>query len=170
LGKGRESRVEIAFAAGVHDENLLPKGTRRHLRLSFLRLGSRLGRVDEQANHGGLRHYLAQELQLLGMQVGAVVERNAGEITSRPVEVCHEADLDRVLTGGKPDGYGRSGRLGCVRYSVAAGYDYGALTANEIGHQSRQSLSLIFRPAVFDRKVLSLSITSLSQASSQRRH
>jgi hypothetical protein len=55
-------------------------------------------------------------------------------------------------------------------YSVAAGYDYGALTANEISHQSRQSLSLIFRPAVFDRKVLSLNITSLSQASSQRRH
>jgi hypothetical protein len=43
LGKGRESHVEIAFAAGVHDENLLPKGSRRHLRVSLLRLGSRLG-------------------------------------------------------------------------------------------------------------------------------
>jgi hypothetical protein len=115
LGKGRESHVEIAFAAGVHDENLLPEGARRHLRVFFLRLGSRLGRVDEQANHGGLRHYLAQELQLLGMQVGAVVEGNAGEITSRPVEACHKADLDRVFAGGKHDGYGRGRRLGCVR-------------------------------------------------------
>jgi hypothetical protein len=61
-------------------------------------------------------------------------------------------------------------RFGCVRCRVAAGYDYGALTANEIGRQFRQPIVLVFRPAVFDRKVLSLSITSLSQASSQRRH
>ena len=99
---------------------------------------------------------------MLGKQVSAVVEGNAGEITSRPVEAWHEAGLDRVCAGGEHDGYGLSRRLGCVRFSVAGGYDYGALTANEIGHQSRQSLFLILRPAEFDRKVLSLSITSFS--------
>ncbi len=35
LGKGRKGRVEIAFAAGIQDENLLPKGTRRRFRISY---------------------------------------------------------------------------------------------------------------------------------------
>src|SRR5215472_11951525 len=135
---------------------------RRHLRVSFLRLGSCLGRVDEQTNHCGLRHYLAQELQLLGVQVGAVIEGDAGEITSRPAEACHEADFDWVFAGGEHDGYGRSRHLGCLRVSGAAGYDYGAMAANEISHQCRQSPSLIVRPAVFDRKVPPLSITRFS--------
>src|SRR5262249_45411159 len=162
LGKGRESHIEIAFAADAQGENLLPEGARRHFRVSFLRLGSCLGRIVEQTNHGDLRHYLAQELQLLGVQVGAVVEGDAGEITSRPAEACHEADFDWVFAGGEHDGYGRSRHLGCLRVSGAAGYDYGAMAANEISHQCRQSPSLIVRPAVFDRKVPPLSITSFS--------
>jgi hypothetical protein len=57
-----------------------------------------------------------------------------------------------------------------MRYSVAAGYDYSALTVNEIGCQRRQSLIAIPCPAVFDRNVPSLGITCFRQASSQRRH
>ena len=57
-----------------------------------------------------------------------------------------------------------------MRCSVTAGYDESALTADQIGHQCRQTIVVTLGPAVFDRNVLSLSITSFSQASSQRRH
>src|SRR5215472_3336076 len=46
----------------------------------------------------------------------------------------------------------------------------GALTANEFGRQSRQSLVSTFRPAVFDRNVPSLNVTGFGQASAQRRY
>ncbi len=119
MGKGRESRVDIAFAAGVQGENLQPEGPSRHSRVSFLRLGRRRGRVDEYANHAGLWHYLAQEFQLLGLQVGAGEEGNAGDIASGPVESCHEANLHRVVAGREHDGNRRSCRLGRVRCRLA---------------------------------------------------
>jgi hypothetical protein len=53
----------------------------------------------------------------------------------------------------------RSRRLGRVRCSFAASYDYSALTANEIDRQRRQLLLSILCPAVFNRDVLSLNIT-----------
>ena len=107
---------------------------------------------------------------MLGKQVGAVVEGNAGKITSRPVEAWHEAGFDRVCAGSKHDGYRAGRRLGGVRLNVASGYDYGAPIANEIGHQFRQSLPLILRPAEFDHEVLSLGIAGFSEAASQCRH
>ena len=145
MGKGRESHVEIAFAASAHGDDLLPKGAFCRLHLSLLQLGIiHLGRVDEQANHGGLRHYLAQELQLLGIQIGAVVEGDAGEITPRPVEAATRPTLTWSAPVANTIGprnppwlrtLQRRRRLSSRRTDI-----------NQIGYQSRQSLFVILRP------------------------
>src|SRR6516165_7881038 len=161
-----KSRSLLAFTTN----NCSPRARAATCASLSLRLGRRRGRVDEHTNHAGLRHHLAQEFQLLGLQVGAVEEGNAGDIASGPVESCHEANLHRVVAGREHDGNRRSCRLGGVRCRFAAGYDYSALTANEIGRQRRQSPLSILCPAVFNRNVLSLNITCFSQATSQRHH
>ena len=42
--------------------------------------------------------------------------------------------------------------------------DHGDLSANQFGRQRRQSIGLIFGPAVFDRHVLALDIAGVFQA------
>ena len=89
--RGRVHKRVLVIRIGVQGHALCRIGqrckrARGDLRLAFLRLDSRHGRVDQHTNHCGLRHYLAQEFQLLGFQVGAVIKGNAGDITSRPVE------------------------------------------------------------------------------------
>ena len=62
LDKGREGRVDIAFAVDVHNINLLSKGARRRLCVSRLGNGSQTCWVDEHADYSGLRHRLAQQV------------------------------------------------------------------------------------------------------------
>jgi hypothetical protein len=56
------SPLDVAFAASVHDMNLPSKRTCRHFVPLSIGLGSQVGRVYEQANHGGVGNHLAQQL------------------------------------------------------------------------------------------------------------
>src|SRR5262249_42443315 len=51
---------------------------------------------------------------------------------------------------------------------ASAGYDHRYAAADEIGCEHRQPIILIFRPAVFNRHVLTLDITSFLQALKKR--
>src|SRR5262245_7008670 len=88
LGTGREGIINIVFGASLENMKLLPKGVRRSLRLPFVPRGSWASWVHEHADHGSLRHYLAQQPQLLTLH-GSGDEGHAGDITSRPVETAH---------------------------------------------------------------------------------
>ena len=48
--------------------------------------------------------------------------------------------------------------------------NHGHLTTNQIGRQSRQSIVLALRPAVFDRHVPALDIAGFAQALAERAH
>jgi len=48
--------------------------------------------------------------------------------------------------------------------------DYGHLLADQISHQSRQPIRVIFRRAVFDRNILPLDETCFLQALAERGH
>jgi hypothetical protein len=155
LGKGSEGIINIALAASLENMKLLAKGLRRRLRLSFLPLGSWASWIHEHADHGSRRYNLAQQPQLLTLQ-GTGVEEHAGDITARPVETAHYTAPERVIAGRKNDRYCRGCRFCCERGIYAAGYNYGAPLANQIGRQRRQSLLPIFRPAIFDSYVLTV--------------
>src|SRR5215470_13270047 len=98
LGKGREGCLEIVFAADVQDESRHAERLRRRLRVLCLKLGLRTFGVNQYSYDGSIWQSLAQQLQLFRFQVCARVEENAGDIASRPVEACHETDLDRIVT------------------------------------------------------------------------
>ena len=55
LGKAREGSLEIGFAAGVCDVNLLRESASRCLRVSDLGLSGWACRVDEDADNGDFR-------------------------------------------------------------------------------------------------------------------
>src|SRR5262249_15478786 len=65
LDERRKYSVEVAFAAGVYDANLLPDGTSRHLHILYIGFGARIARIDENGDQGGFGHQLAQQLQPL---------------------------------------------------------------------------------------------------------
>ena len=80
LGKGREGRLEIVFAADVQDESRHAERLRRRLRVLCLKLGLRTFGVNQYSYDGSIWQSLAQQLQLLRFQVCARVEKNAGDI------------------------------------------------------------------------------------------
>jgi len=94
------------------------------------KLGLQTFGVNQHSYHGSIWQSLAQQLQLLRFQVCARVEKNAGDIAPRPVEACHEIDLDRIVACREHDGDRRSRRFGRERCRVSGGYNQGALTAN----------------------------------------
>jgi len=63
--KRRESRVDAAFVARVHDMNLHSERACCHLQVFRYGLGGRLVLVYKNADHFGFRNKLVQQLQLL---------------------------------------------------------------------------------------------------------
>ena len=67
--------------------------------------------------------------------------------------------------GREDDRDRRGGRFGRKRRRDSSGRDdHGDLSVNQFGRQLRQSIDLIFGPAVFDRDVLALDIAGFLQA------
>jgi hypothetical protein len=74
------------------------------------------------------------------------------------------ARCDRISAGAKDNGYGSGRGLRRQRRSDAVCYDYRDAATDEIGCERRQTVILIFRPAVFDRHVLTRDIAGFLQA------
>ena len=54
LRKSCEGRFEIAFGSGIHNNELKAQRARRRLQVCDGGLGSRIGRVRENAEHGSI--------------------------------------------------------------------------------------------------------------------
>jgi len=104
-----------------------------------------------------------ENFQSLGMQIRSSDDADAGDVCTRPVETGHEPGFDRVDTDNKDDGDRRSRGFGCVgRNAINDNHRY--LSPNQIGRQSRQTMNIAPRPAVFDRQVLTFDVACFFQA------
>jgi len=61
-----------------------------------------IGRIDEEADDVGLWHELVQQFQPLRSDQ-CIELRNASDVLAWLVEVCDEAELDRIETGLEDD-------------------------------------------------------------------
>ena len=116
LDESCKGGLDVAVAAGIENDELLPDRLRRGLHVSSLRLGSRSVRVDEHGNRCRLGHQLAQQLQPLRPQLAAE-KADARDVAARPVEAGDKAVLDRVAAGREDDRDRRGCGLGCKRRS-----------------------------------------------------
>ena len=74
-------------------------------------------------------------------------------------------NLDRVAPYREDNRNGCSSRFSRhCRRSSAGGRNHVHLTVNQFGRQSRQSIVMTFRPAIFDRHILALDISCLFQS------
>ena len=70
LRKSCEGRFEIAIGSGIHNNELQAQRARRRLQVCDDGLGSRKGRVRENAEHGSIGYQLAEQLQSFRRQLG----------------------------------------------------------------------------------------------------
>jgi hypothetical protein len=142
--------------------------TRR--RLHFSHFGLRVngvGRVAEVSDQLGRGHQFEQQLKALSGRFSQQ-QINAGEISARSVKTFDEADPDRIGALHKNDRDRLGRRFGCKRTICALQYnDHGHLTANQFAGQHRQPIVSTLRPPVFDRHVLVLDVTGVTQTSAK---
>ena len=95
--------------------------------------------------------------------------RHAGHVAARTIEALDKAEPHRIGSGLKHD---RDRRRRGLRhlgwYETGVGEDYVDLAADQIARQRRQTVVLAFRPAVFDRDVLTLDESGFTQAIAKR--
>jgi hypothetical protein len=95
------------------------------------------------------------------------VSAKARDVAFRPGEAGDKAESDRIAAGHEDHRCRRGCRLSCQhRRSIPD--DRGHATADEIGHQHRQLILLIVRPAILDGEVLALDEPGLAQAIPER--
>src|SRR5215510_107442 len=143
---------------------LLPKRASCFLQLLELKVKARIGRVHQHANQRGLRDKLLQKSQTFGHLLGKQ-PTDAGDIASRSIEACDEANRNGVCAGDEYDGY----RCGCrldreSRHLSADGNNEGHLPMHERGRKRRQPVVLTICPAVVDHDVLTLDKASFVQS------
>src|SRR5262249_38538557 len=136
--------------------------------LAALSLGQR-ARDRERSERGycaPIGEQLVQQLQSLPIRF-RTQRGHACEVTARSVQAGYETDLNRISAGHKNNG--DRGGFSLARYRRLAVRDNHAhLTTNQIGCQCRQSITVPFRPAVFDRHIPTLDIAGFRQALPKR--
>ena len=130
--------LEVALAAGIENDELLPDRERGGLHVSSLPLGLGSVRMHEHGNCCRLGHELAQQFQSLRPQhVGD--KDHARDVAARPVEAGNEAVADRIAPAREDDRHCRGRGLGRGHRNGVAG-DHSHLPVKQIGHQRRQPL------------------------------
>ena len=128
LDERGKSCFDLAVAADIENDELLPDRARRGLNLFPLRLGVRTVRIDEHGNCRRLGHELAQQLQSLRPQ-HAGEKAHARDVAVRAVQAGDEATRDWVEPGRKDDRQRRGHGLGCEGRIVVPD-DHGRLPAD----------------------------------------
>ena len=167
LDEGCKGGLDVAVAADIENDELLPDRLRRGLHVVSLRLGRRGVRVHEHANCCRLGHELAQQLQSLRPQ-HAAEKAHARDVAARPVEAGDEAVPDRVAAAREDDRHRRGCGLG--RQSAALLSATITATGRRIRSATRAGNRsvLTFRRAEFDRDVLALDEARFLQALAKR--
>ena len=92
---------------------------------------------------------------------------DAGQVAAGAVQAGNEADLNRIGASDEDNRNCAGCTLGGHR-RLAVCRNYGDLTTNQIGRQSRQAVNVSFRPAVFDPYIQTLDIARFFQALTER--
>jgi hypothetical protein len=87
--------------------------TRRSLNGGNVGLRGRVVGIDHQAGDACLRDKIAQQLETLRTEL-ASDHRRPRDIAAGAIEACHQARLDRIVTGQKHDRYRRGCPFGRV--------------------------------------------------------
>src|SRR5262245_50127036 len=112
----------------------------------------------------GCRHHFAQNLHSFGHQFGGDEVDSSG-IAARAIEAGDEPCLDWVTGRSEYDRDRRGRSLSRECAGPAARYsDHPHPAVHEVGRQFGKSAVLTFRPAEFQRHVLSFLITLLGEA------
>src|SRR5262245_32934540 len=90
---------------------------------------------------------------------------NACGVAARPIHARDQAELDRIVSDAKRDGYRACGGFRGERCrSRKRRCDHHHLPLHEIGRQSRQALVSLLGPAIFDRDVVAVDVAVVCQA------
>src|SRR5262249_29376746 len=95
---------------------------------------------------------------------------HARQVAAASAQAGDKTQLDRVTPGREYDRNRRSRRFGRQRRRCASRGDDRDLLLNQIGRQRWQSVIVTFRPAILDRHVAALDITSFVEALAERGH
>jgi len=152
LDQARERRIDFSFGAGAHDMDLQPERTRRLLHVSRLGLGSGIFRVHEQTDDLGCGYQIVQQAESLRYQLGVQLGY-AGDVATRPVQAGYEAERDRVTGRLEHDRNDSGGCFCCESRGCASRGDHVHFLAHQICRQSRKSIIVTLRPAVFERDI-----------------
>ena len=162
--KSCEGRIDLAAGAGVEDLDLQPHGARSRFHVSQCGLG------------------IVALAGLTSTATRAAPGTSSRRSSSRFAANSHVKKLipvrlppGRARLATRPSLTGSSATrktMGIVVVAALAANaaavlergDHGDLPANQIGRQRRQSIDLIFGPAVYDRHVLALDIAGLLEA------
>jgi len=94
---------------------------------------------------------------------------HAGRVAARPGKAGDETQLDRVFADAEDDRDRRGCSFGRKRGRIAAGRsDHGHATADEVGHERRQTIVSAVQPLVLHRHVLTLNVARLAEALPER--
>ena len=157
-------RIGLVFAADIEYFDLPAERACGRKQISHLQTRIRRIRIDDHADHGGVRNQFANELEALRFE-RASQHVNAGGVATRPVEAVDEPDVHRIVAGDEHDRYRRSRGLGSDRRGgCAESGKNGYLPPNQVGCERRQLIELSVRPAIFDLNVLALDVAGLIQA------
>jgi hypothetical protein len=168
LHEGCKRRVDVAIAADIDDDELLPDRLRRGLHFFALGFGHKRVGVHQHGNRRGARHQLSEQLQPLRPD-RAREERRPGDIGTRPAEAGDQAVPDRVASGREHDRDRRGLGLRGKRRIVVA-HDNGDRPANQADDQRRQPAGIIVPRVELDRRVLPFDVAGFLQALAERAH
>jgi hypothetical protein len=94
-GKGS---IDLAFISGFDNDQLLAERSRCGLRVAAVEIRDCVVGIYEKGDRFGFRKELAQQFKPLGYEHFAQ-RGNAGDVSSRSVEMRHKAELHRVAAG-----------------------------------------------------------------------
>src|SRR5262249_28712394 len=142
LDKRCKCGLEVAVAADLENDELLPDRLRRGLHVSSLPLGIRTW-VHEHGNGCRLGHELTQQLQSLRLQ-HAGEKAYARDVAAGSVKPSNESSLDGIAACVEDDWNRRGCGLGRERRNGIPG-DNGHRSANQFSRQSTQPIRLTLR-------------------------
>jgi hypothetical protein len=89
-------------------------------------------------------------------------------MAARPRKARNETHLHRILADAKDDRDRRGRSFGRKRGSIGERDDHGHATADEIGHERRQSIVLAIQPVVLNDDVLALDVPGVAKGFAER--
>jgi len=165
--KGRESRIDLAAGARLHDLDLQTNRARSGFHVSQCGFRLCVGRIHKYRHANGCRHQLTQECKPLSHQfVKKIID--TCHVAARPGEAGNKTKPYWVVANIENNGDRRGCRFGRQRRMDTSGRDdRGDLTANQFIREGRQSIKLIPGPTVFDGNVLALDIAALFETQTE---